>query len=261
MPKSLESLKAEAEKIGIAYPLDIKAAELQDIINEYVKNNAVPSETLPPPTTPTEDLNQKTPEQLAEESRLSQEAFQASQKASGRTYTAEQVDARIQEALRQFAAQQDGQPKPEEHVHEHTLRLSRFQNKFVIGFKDMNSDEYVKEPIYAYDVLNQETRKYEPWVTAQFDDGSELSVRLESLLKSVASIVVPIIEVKKKDTSFVSDVNTPSKGMVESRHVTAYDDGKTGHMIPAKVTQATYTYLVELPDKRQVDAQSQVVNW
>lgn len=141
-----------------------------------------------------------------------------------------------------------------------TVRLPRFTNKFVCSFKQMNEDEYSKDRLFipTWDVFNPQKKQYEPYVTAIFDDGSELSVPLLTLITRGQQTFaeVPIVDIITKDTSY-------SAGKTESKEVRpgAWDSTGTGQMVKMKVTQHDYAFKVTLPNGKDIEVSKDVVNW
>ncbi len=135
------------------------------------------------------------------------------------------------------------------------LRLPRFQNKFIFAFKNTNTDPYFPENvIQAFDVWNDQTKRNDAWVTVIFEDDSQLTVPLYTVLNKSQKVLVDIVEVIAKDTSY-------SAGRVERAEIKDYSRTGTGTFIKAKVTQADYSYKIKLPDGKEVIVGKEVVNW
>ncbi len=135
------------------------------------------------------------------------------------------------------------------------LRLPRFQNKFIFGFKNTNVDEYFPDAvIHAFNVFNPESKQQVPYVTIVFEDATELNLPLETIIKRSQKVWVDIIEIVEKDISY-------SAGKTERAEVKDYSRTGTGVMVKMKVTQADYKYKVRLPDGKEVIVGPEVINW
>ncbi len=135
------------------------------------------------------------------------------------------------------------------------VRLPRFQNKFIFAFENTNTDEYFPDTvIHAFDVWNDQTKRNDPYVKVRFQDDSNLTVPLYTLIVKSQKVWVDLVEVIPKDTSYVA-------GKVERAEVKDYSKNGTGVYVKAKVTQADYSYKLRLPNGKEVIVGKEVINW
>lgn len=136
------------------------------------------------------------------------------------------------------------------------VRLPRFQNKFIFGFENTNTDPYFPENVVqAFDVWNDMTKRNDAWVKVIFEDKTTLTVQLATVIEKSIKIPVDLIEVIEKDTSY-------SAGRVERAEVKDYSRSGTGTFLKAKVTQADYSYKIRLPKTgEEVIVGKEVINW
>ncbi len=137
-----------------------------------------------------------------------------------------------------------------------TLRLPRFQNKFVLGFANKNDDPYFPElVIHAFDVWDDMQKRMVAWVELMFEDGSALKVPLYTALTKSTKVDCAIIDTVATDKSY-------SNGKTEIRtEVDGYNQKSTGAYTKLKVQLNEYQYKVRLPDGKEVLVGPEVVNW
>ncbi len=135
------------------------------------------------------------------------------------------------------------------------VRLPRFKEKFIVGLKNMNTDEFFPDlVIQAFDIWDDKIRQNVAYVCLQFLDGSELNVPLYTALTKSAKVICDLVEIKEDDTSY-------SDGKTERAETRDYSRVGTGTMVKLKVKQANYTYVVKLPDGTEVTVGPEVLNW
>lgn len=142
------------------------------------------------------------------------------------------------------------------------LRLPRFQNKFILGFENTNTDPYFPDTvIHAFDVWDNDTKRNVPWVKVKYEGGETINLPLYTVIERSHKVWVDIVEVLAVDKSY-------SAGRVERAEVKDYNRSGTGQYVSAKVTQAKYTYKLKLPaeegtglPEREVIVGPEVVNW
>lgn len=251
--QTLEELKAKADNLGITYTKNIKATELRELIKQ--KENPVQD------TTPGTDDRELSDEELKKQSDAMKQRLENEQKVEEKKYSQSEVVEMMKQVAIQAAEaarkKDDEGFEPDAHTKApKTLRLSRFMNKFIIGFKNLNNDPYFADLyVPTKDVYNEQKREFEPWVEVLFHDGSEpVFVNYLTLLKQARAIPVEIVEVKKKDASY-------DFGKVESVEYDGFERKGTGIMVKAKVNQTLDSYVVKLPDGQEVEVSRDVVNW
>lgn len=137
-----------------------------------------------------------------------------------------------------------------------TVRLPRMMNKFIMGFKNMNEDEYFPDRVVeAFDQFNPITKQNVAHVTLIFEDDTELIVPLDTALTRSQKVDVELLEVITKDTSY-------SAGRTERAEVKDYTRSGTGQFVKMKVTQASYKYRLKLPNSdKEVIVGPSIINW
>jgi hypothetical protein len=179
-------------------------------------------------------------------------------------YSKDDVKSMILEALKKagmYKKSEDGSDDDddeEDAYKQKTLRLPRFQGKFIHSFKNMNNDEYFPDlTIHAVDIWNDQKKANEPWVTCIFEDGSELTVQLYTVLTKSKPVEFDIVEVTKIDTSYKA-------GKIERIEVDGYSTKGTGKMMNIKVTQYHYGFKVREkgnPEAPVFEVSKDVINW
>jgi hypothetical protein len=205
-----------------------------------------------------EDIENKRAQE-AEKRKLERETREA--EASKGTYTKEQVDEQIRQAIAAFKRSEEGLDELDEADPFKTKKLTipRFPNKdkewkFIVGFANTNTDEYFKEKVVqAFDIWDDLTKRNVAYVKVLFEDDSEMTLPLLTVIKKSQKVLVDIIEIPKKDTSY-------SAGRTEIRRVEQYESKSQG-TIPMKVTKYDYSFLVKLPNGRELAVSKEVVNW
>lgn len=205
------------------------------------------------------DLDAVSDEDIAAQAETAQAAMKENLKRAStaqvpkdeQVYTESQVRQMLEQVMKGEGEDDDEQDLPK------IVRLPRFQNKFILGFKNMNEDEYTKDSIvHAVDIFNEKIGKNIPWVTLIFEDGSELAIPLETILKQSTTVKCELANTKEKDASY-------DFGKVERQEVKpdSYKKEGTGQFIKTKVTQKTYTFEVKLPNGKVVTVGPEVLNW
>lgn len=206
------------------------------------------------------DLDSVTEEEIAAQAETAQIAMKEQVRKSKEVPSSnEQVytESQVRQMLEQVMKGEGGSEDDDEQDLPKIVRLPRFQNKFILGFKNMNEDEYTKDNIvHAVDIFNEKIGKNIPWVTLVFEDGSDLAIPLETILKQSTSVKCELVNTKEKDASY-------DFGKVERQEVKpdSYKKEGTGQFIKTKVTQKSYTFEVKLPTGKVVTVGPEVLNW
>lgn len=245
MAESLETLKAKADTIGVAYPADVTFTALKALIAEQQV-----------PGAPDDGAE---PEKTMEEMKVESDAAIAKLKEKNakpeeeKLYTRSDFQVMLKEALRAMKKEDYDADRPEEHLKTvHTARLARFKNKFIVALKDMNDDEYVSDVIYSWDLFDEKTKRDIAWITLIFDDGTELAQPLHNVMKSFHPVPCDIVEVKTKDASY-------KLGKIAVLN----DDGQpSGETVDGKVQQVSNRWILKLPTTgKLVEVGPEVLNW
>lgn len=136
------------------------------------------------------------------------------------------------------------------------VRLPRFNNKFIFGFENTNTDEYFPDlVVQAFDIWNDMTKRNDAWVKVIFEDDTRLSVPLNTVITKSQKVWVDLVEVIEEDKSYAN-------GRVERAEVKDYSRSGTGTFMKAKVTMADYKYKIKLPNSnKEVIVGKEVINW
>lgn len=115
----------------------------------------------------------------------------------------------IAEEMAKMTAQQDEQKgaRKVKRVQEHHVQLHRWNSKWVIDFVNQNNDPYLKVPVHAFDVWNQEKRQNIAHIELVLLDektGEKTTekVALTRYLERRINIFCPILNRIKKDASY-----------------------------------------------------------
>ena len=141
------------------------------------------------------------------------------------------------------------------------VRVARVKNKFVVGFKNLNEDDYNPDLVVHSNnipIKNPTTGRVEaqPFVTLIFSDGTvEENYPLLSLMDRARAVQCEVIETKKSDTSYAQGFVT-EKSEAEGGY-----DLVEGRKIRAKVTQFKNEYVVREPKNGETfTVQEEVIN-
>lgn len=132
-----------------------------------------------------------------------------------------------------------------------TVNVSRFDNMFVIGFKDYNNDPYKKAPKYSINQLDvQRNLKNQPFVTLILSDGKdtvEKEVSLISYMDNRDKVVCNVVNIINKE--IIDDKGL--LGRQGSSGMAGAIDDKGNPLQPisvkAEIKRVERTYLVEVP--------------
>lgn len=220
------------------------------------------AEALKNPT-PLSDEESIELEQEAERIKADQEAKEAAKKAAKKETQGEQMysKAQVEEMMREMLKEMRAENKSDEDEDEEDkfavkkIRLPRLKNKFIVGFKNMNTDEYFPELVtHAYDIWNDQQKRNVAHVTVVFEDGEEFPIALYTVLTKSTKVDCDLIETDSQDKSL-------SNGKVEVVDVDGYTQKGTGTFIKLKVKQAEYKFKLRLPDGKEVIVGPEVINW
>ncbi len=150
------------------------------------------------------------------------------------------VKALIAEALAQ-QKQDANTPIKIKRVTQHTAHVWRFDSKWVVDFKDRNTDPYHKEKVHAYQKFNEQLRQFEAWVELVFEDGTTKDIPLTTYVKNRVLVYCPIIERMKIDRSY-------SMGEVEKKKEVGDKYVGTGVLIDQEVTRYDEVFKIKTPE-------------
>lgn len=250
-----EQAKVKALGMGIELKGEEKLKDIQALIDaaELAANNPGAGELSP------EEIAKLKAESDATEAKLKAEADAKSQK----TYSEAEVDAKLEAMkaaiMKEFQAQNglvdDDKDDPEL---KRTVRVPRFDKKFIVGFKNLNDDPYFPDRVvYSKDVFNDQTKQMVPHVTFVFEDESTITMPFETMLK-VANAKTPCEIIDRGEK-----VEKVKLGTVEKQEMKqdGYGMMDTGEVIQAKQIIKTPNFTVKTPDGKILHVQPEVVNW
>lgn len=165
----------------------------------------------------------------------------------------------VQEMLKELLAQKEADgDDDEEKPRVHLVTIPRYNNKFVLGFKNMNADEFDKDAVtYAFDVWDEQRRQMVPWVTLLLDDGTDIAMPLETALKKTNKVTCELVTILEEDNSY--DFGKTEKVEVKAD---SYNKEGTGVFVKTKVTQKKYQYDVKpIGTDTVLHVQPEVLNW
>lgn len=150
------------------------------------------------------------------------------------------VKSLIAEAL--AAQKQDAlAPIKVKRVTQHTAHVHRFDGKWVVDFKNRNTDPYVKDKVHAYQKFNEQTRLFEAWVELVFNDGTTKDIPLTTYVKNRVLVYCPIIKRHQVDKSY-------SIGDVEKKKEVGDKLVGTGVLVDQEVVRYEEVFEVKTPD-------------
>lgn len=152
------------------------------------------------------------------------------------------VKALIAEAIAQ-AKSEGNQPIKVKRITEHTTPVYRFDSKWVVDFKDRNTDPYVKEKVHSYQKFNEQRREFEAWIEIVFSDGMTKDIPLTTYVKNRVPILCPIIKRHKIDRSY-------SIGEVEKKKEVGDKYVGSGIVVDQEVTVHEEVLEIRTPDKQ-----------
>lgn len=251
MEKTLIELANEAKELGIVLTNQESPKELKILIEEKKKE--------------TEDLDPKEVIRIKEEGKIAEAKLKQSQQRSNDEKKYSEVDLR--EMFDKFKKDDEEKLAAENDPDKPIIRLvtiPRFDNKFIVGFANLNKDPYFPDKIItSQNIFNDQTKVFVPHVMVIFEDDtkqkeSRLLLPFETILKVSNKIECKIIERRQKDVSeklgmiAVEDVSPTKQG---------YNRSLTGEIIQGKQKKFAETFLIETPDGRQILVSPEVVNW
>ncbi len=206
--------------------------------------------------------SEKVESQKAEADAKRKKALEAKEEEDRKgLYSKAEMQEEIAKAIRAYDRKKEGLDdlEEEDQFKIKKLTIPRFKNKegqskFIVAFVNTNVDEYFKDRVdYAFDVWNDLTKRNDPYVKVLFEDDSEMTLPLLTVIKRSQKVLVDILETKKVDQSY-------SAGRTEVRRVDGYSNKSEG-TVPMKVTKYDYSFVVKLPDGRELPVAKEVVNW
>lgn len=171
----------------------------------------------------------------------------------------EDVKALIAQAL---ADQKEdaGKPVKIKRITEYTARLFRIDGKWVVDFKDQNTDadgnkkdEYIKNKLHAWQKFNEQTREFEAWIEVVLEDKTTKVLSLKNYINNRVPVVCTILKRHQADKSY-------SIGEVEKKKEVGDKYVGTGVMVDQEVVKFEETFDMKTPDGQVLTLPHWVIN-
>jgi len=173
------------------------------------------------------------------------------EQTADKTYTAEEVQAMLQQVLSKNTSNSPAEPDERKKV-----RLARIESKLVVDFVNKNTDPFLPNVvIHAFNKWNETQKQFEAWLEVVFDDGTTKEIPLLYLVSNARPIECPVIKENKKDTSY-------SLGMVDKKVYDEKSGGMQGQGLKVKqeVKQQEVSFIISTPDGKEFEVPEYVVN-
>lgn len=273
MATSKPELVAKAESLGIELNGTEVIADLEKLIADKEAN---PGSPIPPK----KDDDELTEEELAKQQKDAKDEIDRKMKEKkdkkekgdeDRMYTRSETEDLIEKAIAKFATNFKKELNDEDIIdpdkpQRHDVAIARMKEKFIVGFKNMNTDPYLPD-VVVHSVnltrLDKNTGKSvtEPWVTVIYKDKKENGdldteeFPLDYVVKKSTKVACELVERKKFDAS-------TDFGLIEETEVKEYARIGRGTYIKAKVSQWKEVFVVKDPKTEELfEVQPDVVNW
>ncbi len=239
-------------------------------MGEEEKKNADGTQTLNPPeegklnpqVTPSTDEDEDDAELLAFKDQVKKK-LEDKKSDDDIAYSKKDVDRMMKEMEKKFSQKKDIDEEDfidlldPNAVKRKFVRLSRLNNKFIVGLKNLNEDSYNDEPIYLKNVEHPTKKgEYVPWAMFIYEDGSEELYPYLSFMNRGRGVWAEVVDEKKEDVS-------KTFGLIDVK--TVEDDEwnmkNTGKKILAKALQFKTTYICkEIKTGKTMAVSEDVIN-
>lgn len=150
----------------------------------------------------------------------------ASAPAEEQTVKLSDVQKMIEAALKGY--KQEEKPLSPKKVTEHVAHLWRFDGKWVVDFKDQNTDPYIKEKLHTFKKFDEQRKEFVTWIELVFQDGSTKQTPLTRYIESRVLVYCPILKRHQEDKSYstgtVEKKKENSRGFMEGSGVTVQQE-------------------------------------
>lgn len=164
----------------------------------------------------------------------------AAQVPAQQLFTMDEVKRMMEEVVSRVRTEKgEGFKKPEVRA-KHAARVSRLESKFIVDFKNVNTDPYLNKKVYAFNQFDEKERQWVAWITVIFQDGSEKTVPLKYLCEMAVGVKCDIMKKEDIDTSY-------SIGQVEKVIIKGYKPEGTGMLVDQTVMQKQTMYTIKTP--------------
>lgn len=173
-----------------------------------------------------------------------------------RTYTMDEVKTMFNEFKKEMA-KPDFDEDEDDGPRKHTVRLPRLDNQFIVGFKNINNDPYFPDRIiYSKDVFNEQSKQFIPHTTVIFEDGKELTLPIETLFKVAKTVECELVRREYKDAS-------EKYGNIEVQEIKpdSWNMKGTGNFVKGRANIKIESYVVKLPNGKEVEVIRDIINW
>ena len=195
----------------------------------------------------------KAEEKAAKDAKKAEEkaAKAAVVQTADKTYTAEEVQAMLQQVLSKNTSTSPAEPDERKKV-----RLARIESHLIVDFVNKNNDPFLPNVVvHAFNKWNESLKQFEAWLEVVFDDGTTKEMPLLYLVSNARPIECPIIKQNVVDTSY-------SLGMVDKKVYDEKSGGMQGQGLKVKqeVKQQKVSFVISTPDGKELEVPEYVVN-
>lgn len=160
------------------------------------------------------------------------------------------VQEMIDKAMASF--KEEEKPIKPKRVTEHTAHVWRFDGKWVVDFKDRNTDPYIKEKVFSFQKYNEQRREFETWIELVFNDGSTKEIPHTTYMKNRTPIYCPILKRDKIDKTY-------SIGEVEKKKEVNDVLVGTGVMVDQEVVIHEEVFEIKTPEGEVLKLSADVI--
>lgn len=252
----------EAKSLGIAFDQASTQKQIQEQIDAIERDgNNEPILSSDQQKRQSEYIEKKLEDDM-EKKRLDRETSGTpAQEAKGdepRKYTEEQMRDIVKKMAAELGIKPADDDLDEDAFSRKKIRLPRYNGKFVVGFNNMNKDEFFPElVVQAFDVWDEQEKRMKAWVNLKFlneEDGQ--NVPLYSAITRSIKVECDLVDIKKVPLK-IDNGRTEILGDEKD-----YSRKGTGSFTKMRVTQDETKFLVRIPGTGQeVLVGPEVVNW
>jgi hypothetical protein len=158
----------------------------------------------------------------------------------------------VKKLIREAMANQGEVIEPDKPT-EYTASLCRLDSKWVVNFKDHNTDPYITTKVESVKKWVPESKEFVSLITIIFHDGTEKEMPINLFMRYATPLNCRIIERKRANKSY-------SIGKVERMEWKNDKKVGTGQYVDQKTSIWEETFVIQTPDGMQVEVPSSVIN-
>lgn len=266
MAKSKKETVEEALALGLAFDEATSQKDIQAMID--IKLSDLDADGNPK-LTPEEEARRsdyvgkklaekQEADRLAREQQRQQNGGDANTSGEAKLYTEDEMRALFKKLVAEMGLKTNQDDDLDEELYKQKkVRLPRYNGKFVLGFNNMNTDEFFPDlVVQAFDIWDDQQKRMVAWVEAKFLDGTALKAPLYSIITRSIKVDCDLVEVLKnplKIDNGRTEIIGPEKD---------YSRKGTGSFTRMKVTQDEYQFKIRIPGTgEEVVVGPEVINW